>query len=56
MHIWSGGGEDYAREWADKLGLKATIIEKTEGQSIDLAFDDIAHPWEEVLAKVVVRV
>ena len=56
MYVWSGGGMNYAGEWTHKLGLIATVIEKEEGQDIDLAFDDIAHPWEETLAKVVVRV
>jgi hypothetical protein len=40
MFIWSGGGIDYAIEWSDKLGLKATIIEKEKRDDIDIAFDD----------------
>ena len=43
MIIWSGGGEDYARRWAEKLGLTADEItyKTTERQAeIDLAFDD----------------
>lgn len=43
MIIWSGGGQDYARMWAGKLGLIANeIITKTTERKdeIDLAFDD----------------
>ena len=41
MIIWSGGGKDYARMWADKLGLKPdAIIDKNEKGGIDIAFDD----------------
>lgn len=40
MVIWSGGGMDYAKMWADKLGLVAEIREKTKSPDIDLAFDD----------------
>lgn len=39
MYIWSGGGVDYAQMWADKLGLRATVIPK-EKCEIDIAFDD----------------
>ena len=39
MVIWSGGGNDYARRWAQKLGLTATIVRK--GQiPVDIAVDD----------------
>lgn len=47
MIVWSGGGEDYARQWADKLGLVADhyLDKHTSQQSgwhnvVDLAFDD----------------
>lgn len=40
MFIWSGGGLQYAKRWAEKLGLKATIVEKGSFQP-DLAFDDM---------------
>jgi hypothetical protein len=39
--IWSGGGIDYARMWANKLGLNPTaVIEKNKKGGIDLCFDD----------------
>jgi len=51
--IWSGGGTDYARMWADKLGLKPDEIRvKTKGEDIDLTFDDC----DVDLAKVNVKV
>ena len=28
MYIWSGGGVEYAKTWADKLGLQAVIVPK----------------------------
>lgn len=45
MVIWSGGGADYARDWADKLGLVADdYLDKhyaaSQGVHPDLAFDD----------------
>lgn len=43
MIIWSGGGDDYAKMWAEKLGLTADlIIAKTTElkDKIDIAFDD----------------
>ena len=41
MIIWSGGGVDYARMWADKLGLKPdAIYPKEKSEDIDIAFDD----------------
>lgn len=52
MIIWSGGGQDYAYRWAEKLGLKARVIEKWS-EEVDLAFDDSDIP---MLAKVGVRV
>jgi hypothetical protein len=55
MIIWSGGGESYAKMWADKLGLKADeIIAKTtqRKEEIDIAFDDS----EINLAKVNIKV
>lgn len=51
MFIWSGGGPDYARHWADKLGLKATVVVK--GSFVpDIAVDDMAHESEFNLGKV----
>lgn len=55
MYIWSGGGVEYAEEWAQKLGLDAKIIEKGS-IPVDIAVDDVAHPWEETLGKVTVKV
>lgn len=40
MFIWSGGGVDYARTWAEKLGLNAHIIQKGKRLDMDIAFDD----------------
>ena len=43
MVIWSGGGADYARQWADRLGLTADYyLDKNDrmARAPDLAFDD----------------
>jgi len=41
MVVWSGGGVDYAKRWAEKLGLEpCTIRLKEKSDDIDLAFDD----------------
>ena len=49
MIIWSGGGSDYAKQWAQKLGLTADEYhdkspEKEDGKfqyrHVDIAFDD----------------
>ena len=40
MIIWSGGGIDYAKHWADKLGLTGEIREKYKSKDIDISFDD----------------
>jgi hypothetical protein len=54
MIIWSGGGEDYAETWAEKLGLTAdAYCDKHDAQyAVDLAFDDS----DLTLAKVNVKV
>jgi len=53
MIIWSGGGIEYAKTWADKLGLKPdAILEKKKDLKIDIAFDDC----DVDLAKVNVKV
>jgi hydroxymethylpyrimidine pyrophosphatase-like HAD family hydrolase len=39
MIIWSGGGQDYAEQWRDKLGLQATVLRKGSIQ-VDIAVDD----------------
>jgi len=41
MIIWSGGGVDYAKMWAIKLGLNPNEIRiKQKSDDIDIAFDD----------------
>lgn len=41
MIIWSGGGPDYARMWAEKLGLFPDEIRvKEKSSDIDVCFDD----------------
>lgn len=53
MFIWSGSGMDWAKTWAEKLGLTATIIIKQKANNdIDIAFDDC----DVDLAKVNVKV
>lgn len=53
MIIWSGGGVDYARMWADKLGLDPDdVLVKTYNPYVDIAFDDC----DVELAKVNVKV
>jgi hypothetical protein len=53
MIIWSGGGIDYAKRWAEKLGLKYDeICIKEKNENVDIAVDDC----EVDLAKVNIRV
>ena len=53
MIVWSGGGVDYARMWANKLGLLPCEIRmKEKTPDIDIAFDDC--PTD--LAKVNIQV
>ena len=42
MIIWSGSGIDYARMWAEKLGLKpdAILTKQKDKSCVDIAFDD----------------
>lgn len=42
MLVWSGGGEDYARSWGERLGLNADYyLDKHDATLIpDLTFDD----------------
>lgn len=44
IFVWSGGGEDYARHWAEKLGLlpDVRILPKSKSYNLDVAFDDHA--------------
>lgn len=51
--VWSGGGVDYAKMWAEKLGLQGVEIRpKTVTFGIAIAFDDC----DVELAKVNVKV
>ena len=53
MIIWSGSGVDYARTWAEKLGLKADVRVKAVSADVDIAFDDMSSAS---LGKVNVKV
>ena len=50
--IWSGSGIDWAKTWAEKLGLEAEIRIKEKSEDIDIAFDDC----DVELAKVNIKV
>ncbi len=51
--IWSGGGVDYAKTWAEKLALMPCEIRiKEKSDDIDIAFDDCTVD----LAKINIRV
>ena len=53
MILWSGSGIEWAKTWADKLGLKPdAIILKDKKGAIDIAFDDC----DVDLAKVNIKV
>lgn len=53
MIVWSGGGIDYARMWADKLGLNPdAVISKKPDQKIDICFDDCDVELARVNVKV----
>lgn len=53
MIIWSGGGVDYAKMWADKLGLKPDYIApKQKTDAVDIAFDDCNVDLGKVNVKV----
>lgn len=53
MIIWSGGGPDYAKHWASKLGLKADEYPlKEKNENVDICFDDC----DVILAKVNIKV
>ena len=65
MHIHSGGGLDYAKHWADKLGLSAKITPKGDSKlEFDIAVDDSIdeYCWSDthhnyyINAKVFIRV
>lgn len=40
MIIWSGGGIDYASQWAARLGLLAEIRPKIKSDDVDVCYDD----------------
>jgi phosphoserine phosphatase len=40
MIIWSGGGIEYSKHWADKLGLNAVVVEKCS-IGVDIVVDDM---------------
>lgn len=51
--IWSGSGVDWAKSWAEKLGLEPCEIRiKQKDESVDICFDDCLVD----LAKVNVRI
>lgn len=51
--VWSGGGVDYAKMWAEKLGLKPDCVYvKKKREDVDICFDDC----DVDLAKVNVKV
>lgn len=53
MVVWSGGGIDYAKRWAEKLALLPCEFRiKEKSDEIDIAFDDCMVD----LAKVNIRV
>ena len=55
MWIWSGGGEDYAKTWAEKLGLVADRYlakDKRLKDQVDIAFDDCDIDLAKVCVKV----
>lgn len=54
MIIWSGSGVDYAKRWAERLGLHADEFPvKSTGTDVDLAFDDCSSAF---LGKITVHV
>ena len=53
MIVWSGSGLDWARTWADKLGLEPDEIRvKEKCDDIDLVFDDCEVDLGKVNIKV----
>lgn len=53
MIIWSGGGIDYAKMWAEKLGLTADEYPSKEADyGVDLCFDDCNVKLAKVNVKV----
>lgn len=53
MIVWSGSGVDYAKRWAEKLGLFPDEVRmKQKGEDVDIAYDDC----DVDLAKVNIKV
>jgi hypothetical protein len=53
MIVWSGGGVDYAKMWANKLGLfPCEIRVKQKTDDIDIAFDDCDVDLSKINIKV----
>lgn len=54
MIVWSGGGLDYARMWAEKLGLKPNEVraKAPAKDEVDIAFDDCDIDLARVNVKV----
>jgi hypothetical protein len=51
--VWSGGGVDYAKRWAEKLALEPCEIRiKEKSPDIDIAFDDCMVDLAKVNIKV----
>ena len=53
MIVWSGGGQDYARMWGEKLGLCPDEYRaKGPTDDVDIAFDDCDIALGKVNVKV----
>lgn len=53
MIIWSGSGQDWAKTWAEKLGLEADAYPvKEKREDVDIAFDDCNVTLGKVNVKV----
>jgi len=52
MIIWSGSGVDWAKTWAEKLGLTANDFPRKGEYKVDLAFDDCDVELGKVNVKV----
>ena len=51
--VWSGGGVDYAKTWAEKLALMPCEIRiKEKAEDIDICFDDCIVDLAKVNIKV----
>jgi len=52
MIIWSGSGVDWAKTWAEKLGLEADEYPRKGEIKVDIAFDDCIVELGKVNVKV----